>query len=176
MKLLAGLALAVFVVVAGGVAAILSGAFNVAATNPDSSMTTWILHTTMQRSVAVRSSAIVAPESFTEAQVQAGSNEFRAMCAGCHGAPGRMRSAAGKGLRPRAPDLAVVANNWTNANLFWIIKNGIKMTGMPAFGPTHDDQTLWNIVAFVRQLPNMTADQYQRFADEGRAAGNEHEH
>ncbi|MCZ7594211.1 MAG: cytochrome c [Hyphomicrobium sp.] len=50
------------------------------------------------------------------------------------------------------------------------------MTGMPAFGPTHDDQTLWNIVAFVRQLPNMTADQYQRFADEGRAAGNEHEH
>lgn len=176
MKLLTGLIVAVIVVVGGGLAVILSGAFNVAATNPDSAMTTWILHTTMKRSVAMRSSAIVAPDSFTEAQVRAGSNEFRAMCAGCHGAPGRMRSAAGKGLRPRAPDLALAANDWTNADLFWIIKNGIKMTGMPAFGPTHDDQALWNIVAFVRQLPSMTAEQYQRFADEAAAAGSEHEH
>lgn len=176
MKLLTGLMVAVIIVIGGALAAILSGAFNVAATNPDSAMTTWILHTTMKRSVAVRSSAIVAPDSFTEAQVRAGSNEFRAMCAGCHGAPGRMRSAAGKGLRPRAPDLAVVAGEWSNANLFWIIKNGIKMTGMPAFGPTHDDRTLWNIVAFVRQLPNMTAEHYQRFADEAAAAGPEHEH
>jgi mono/diheme cytochrome c family protein len=176
MKLLAGLAVAVGIAVVGALAVILSGAFNVAATNPDSALLTWVLHTTMERSVTMRSSSIVAPDSFSDAQVKAGSNEFRAMCAGCHGAPGRMRSAAGKGLRPRAPDLALAANDWTNADLFWIIKNGVKMTGMPAFGPTHDDQTLWNIVAFVRQLPSMTAEQYQRFADEAAAAGHEHEH
>jgi mono/diheme cytochrome c family protein len=55
------------------------------------------------------------------------------------------------------------------------VKNGIKMTGMPAFGPTHDDQTIWNIVAFVNQLPNMTAERYRALEDEGVAAG-EHEH
>jgi mono/diheme cytochrome c family protein len=65
--------------------------------------------------------------------------------------------------------------DWSTANLFWIVKNGIKMTGMPAFGPTHDDKTIWNIVAFVNQLPNMTAEQYRALEDEGVAAG-EHEH
>jgi mono/diheme cytochrome c family protein len=175
MKLLIGLAAALLLAVAGGVIVIVSGAFNVAATNPDSPMTEWILHTTMRRSVAMRSSAIVPPKSFTEAEIRAGSKEFRAMCAGCHGAPGKMRSAAGKGLRPKAPDLALAARDWSTANLFWIVKNGIKMTGMPAFGPTHDDKTIWNIVAFVNQLPNMTAEQYRALEDEGVAAG-EHEH
>jgi mono/diheme cytochrome c family protein len=86
MKLLIGLAAALLLAVAGGVLVIVSGAFNVAATNPDSPMTEWILHTTMRRSVAMRSSAIVPPKSFTEAEIRAGSKEFRAMCAGCHGA------------------------------------------------------------------------------------------
>jgi mono/diheme cytochrome c family protein len=177
MKYLIGLFAALVLGVVGGLLVMMSGAFNIAATNPDSAITEWILHTTMRRSVAVRSSTIVAPESFNEEQVRAGSKEFRAMCAGCHGAPGKMRSAAGKGLRPRAPDLALAARDWTTANLFWIVKNGVKMTGMPAFGPTHNDQTIWNLVAFVRQLPDMTPEQYQRFADESVAAGGkEHEH
>lgn len=175
MKYLIGFVVALLLAASGGLLVILSGAFNVAATNPDSPMTEWMLHTTMRRSVAVRSAAIVAPTSFTQAEVQAGSKEFRAMCAGCHGAPGKMRSAAGKGLRPRAPDLALAAREWTNADLFWIIKNGVKMTGMPAFGPTHDDQTLWNIVAFVSQLPTMPAEQYRTLEAKGVAAG-EHEH
>lgn len=175
MKFVIGLLAVLLFTVAGGLVIVLSGAFNVAATNPDSPMTEWILHTTMRRSVAMQSSGIAAPDSFTEAQVKAGFKEFRAMCAGCHGAPGKMRSAAGKGLRPRAPDLAVAANEWNTANLFWIVKNGVKMTGMPAFGPTHDDQTIWNIVAFVDQLPNMTATEYRALEDASLAAG-EHEH
>jgi mono/diheme cytochrome c family protein len=176
MKFLTGIVGALLLAVAGGLLVIVSGALNVAATDPDSPMTEWVLHTTMRRSVAMRSSAIAAPKSFTEAQGKAGFQEFRAMCAGCHGAPGKMRSAIGKGLRPRAPDLALAAGDWSSAGLFWIVKNGIKMTGMPAFGPTHDDQTIWNIIAFVRQLPNMTGEQYQRFADESSAGDRGHEH
>ena len=175
MKYLIGFVAALLFAASGGFLLMFSGAFNVAATNPDSQMTEWLLHTTMRRSVAMRSSAIVAPQSFTEAQVRDGFKEFRAMCAGCHGAPGKMRSAGGKGLRPRAPDLAFAAPDWTNADLFWIVKNGIKMTGMPSFGPTHNEQTLWSIVAFVRQLPNMTAEQYRALEDESVAA-REHEH
>jgi mono/diheme cytochrome c family protein len=139
-------------------------------------MTEWVLHATMRRSVAMRSSAIAAPKSFAEAQVRDGFGEFRAMCAGCHGAPGRMRSAVGKGLRPRAPDLAQAARNWDSGNLFWIVKNGIKMTGMPAFGPTHDDQTIWNIVAFVSRLPDITPEQYRQFEEQTAGSGDQHAH
>lgn len=160
----------------GGLGIVMTGAFNVAATDPHSDLVQWVTHTTMRRSVAVRSAGITAPEGFTEAQARDGFNEFSAMCAGCHGAPGKMRGMAGKGLYPRPPDLAIVAPDWDNKSLFWIVKNGIKMTGMPAFGPTHDDQTIWNIVAFVRQLPNMTSDQYTRWEEENIATGHTHEH
>jgi mono/diheme cytochrome c family protein len=87
-----------------------------------------------------------------------------------------MRSAVGKGLRPRAPDLAQAARNWDSGSLFWIVKNGIKMTGMPAFGPTHDDQTIWNIVAFVSRLPDITPEQYRQFEEQTAGSGDQHEH
>ena len=176
MKLLIGFIAALLVVLLGGLLTVLSGAFNVAATDPDSTMTEWILHTTMRRSVAMRSSGIVAPKSFADEQVRDGFGEFSAMCAGCHGAPGKMRSAVGKGLRPRAPDLAEAARDWDSANLFWIVKNGIKMTGMPAFGPTHDDPTIWNIVAFVSQLPNMTPEQYRQLEQQTAGSDDKHQH
>ena len=113
-----------------------------------------------------RSSGIVPPESFTEAQVRDGFGEFDEMCVGCHGAPGKKRNEIGKGLRPQAPDLAESARSWTSGNLFWIVKNGVKMTAMPAFGPTHDDATIWNIVAFLNRLPSTTPDQYARLKEE----------
>ena len=174
MKLVIGPIAALLVVLLGGLLAVLSGAFNVAATDPHSAMTEWVLHTSMRRSVAMRSSGIVAPKSFTDEQVKDGFGEFSTMCAGCHGAPGKRRSAVGMGLRPRAPDLAEAARDWDSANLFWIVKNGVKMTGMPAFGPTHDDQTIWNIVAFVKELPNMTSEQYRQL--EQQAAGSNRDH
>jgi mono/diheme cytochrome c family protein len=176
MKIVIALVAALAVALLGGLFIILSGAFNVAAIEPDSAVTEWIFHTTMRRSVAMRSSGVVAPRSFADEQVRDGFEEFNAMCVGCHGAPGRMRSAAGKGLRPRAPDLARAARTWGNGNLFWIVKNGIKMTGMPAFGTTHDDQTIWNIVAFVRQLPDMTSEQYQQLEEQAAGSGHQHEH
>ena len=176
MRFFIALIVVLLVGLIGGLSIVLSGAFNVAATDPDSAMTEWMLHTTMRRSVAMRSSGIVAPKSFTEAQARDGFGEFSAMCAGCHGAPGRMRSAVGKGLRPRAPDLAQAARNWDSGSLFWIVKNGIKMTGMPAFGPTHDDQTIWNVVAFVSRLPDMTPEQYKQMETQTAGSGPQHEH
>ena len=176
MKLLIGLVAALVVVLLGGLMVVLSGTFNVAATDPDSAMTEWVLHTTMRRSVAMRSSGIVPPKTFADEQARDGFEEFNAMCASCHGAPGRMRSAVGKGLRPRAPDLALAARDWDSGNLFWIVKNGIKMTGMPAFGPTHDDQTIWNIVAFVNRLPEMTPEQYRLLEEQTAGSAHAHEH
>ena len=157
----------------------LSGAVNVAAVEPDSGLTQWFLHTSMEQSVRKRSAAIEAPIQFSEAQVRAGFQEFNAMCVGCHGAPGRMRSAVGRGMRPRPPDLAHSAREWDSASLFWIVKNGINMTGMPAFGPTHDDPTIWTIVAFVKQLPATDTAAYQRLEQQAgpdETHGHMHEH
>jgi len=176
LKFVGGLVAMLLLLLIGAGVVILSGAYNVAATNPDNPVTEWLLHTTMRRSVAMRSSEIVAPQSFSNEQVIAGVEEFSAMCAQCHGAPGKMRASVGKGLRPRAPDLAVAAREWDSGSLFWIVKNGINMTGMPAFGLTHDDQTIWSIIAFVKQLPDMTSEEYQRLEQQSAAAGHKHQH
>lgn len=165
MKYFIGFITALSVLVAISLAAILAGAVNVAATDPHSALTTWVMNTAMRRSVIARSFTIAPPTPFTEEQARHGFEEFDEMCVTCHGAPGKKRSATGKGLRPQPPNLAEAGPNWSDGNLFWIVKNGIKMTGMPAFGPTHDDGTLWSIVAFVRRLPKMSADQYKQWED-----------
>jgi mono/diheme cytochrome c family protein len=87
--------------------------------------------------------------------------QFQGMCLVCHGAPGRERSAIGKGMLPDPPSLSEEAPEWTPGELFWITKYGLKMAGMPAFGPTHDDQTLWTITSFVNELPNLTPKELQ---------------
>src|SRR5690242_11750170 len=114
----------------------------------------------MRLSVAMRSADLAVPQ-FTDEQAKDGFKEFSQMCTGCHGAPGKPPHAVGKGLDPHPPDLAKAVRTWDDGNLFWIIKNGIKMTGMPAFGRTHDDRTIWGIVAFLKKLPDMTPEQYQ---------------
>ncbi len=102
-----------------------------------------------------------------------GLDHFHAMCVDCHGAPGFDPDEAGEGLYPEAPDLAEVVEEgeWSDAELFWIVKHGIKMTGMPAFGPTHPDEDLWAIVALVKELPELTADEYGARVEALRPAG-----
>ena len=86
------------------------------------------------------------------------------MCEECHGAPGVERSEMGKGLYPRGPKLLWAAKEDSPSELFWITKNGIKMTGMPAFGPTHSDEEIWAIVAFVKKLPGIDSAFYDELS------------
>ena len=78
------------------------------------------------------------------------------------------------GFYHEPPDLSKGIDEWSPAELFWIIKNGIKMSAMPAFGPTHKDEELWAIVAFLRRLPNLSPDEYKEM--EKAAQGKRHEH
>lgn len=176
LKFSLGFVTAIVLAVAVGLLVTQTGAWSVAATAEDGPLVDWLLHSTMRRSVTRHAQLVRIEEPLSESKVSAGSEEYVAMCAGCHGAPGKMRSAAGKGLRPLPPDLAVTSREWRPEELFWIVKNGIKMTGMPAFGPTHDDETIWNIVAFVKALPDMTPEQYQAFATQSPGSGGAHEH
>jgi len=130
----------------------------------------------MQRSVSERAKSVQAPTQFTEEQTKEGALDFSEMCVGCHGAPGEERGEIGKGLNPSPPSLAEVVPSWSSAEIFWILKNGIRMTGMPAFGPTHSNDRLWSIVAFVKQLPKMTADDYKKMGQPSREHEHQHEH
>jgi mono/diheme cytochrome c family protein len=94
--------------------------------------------------------------------VAAGFDGFRNMCVQCHGAPGVGPGVNGQGLYPGPPELAKVAPELTDGELFWITKHGIKFTGMPAFGPTHSDEDLWAIVSFIRQLQDWGPEEYER--------------
>ena len=90
--------------------------------------------------------------------VQAGARAFSQRgCAICHGAPGVKSQDFYKGMNPDPPDLKDVVGDSEPAELFWVIKNGIKMTGMPSFGAIGmDDKEIWSVVAFIRKLPTVS--------------------
>ena len=114
-----------------------SGSYDVSAGSSHSSIVTWLLSTTAHASIERRAKEIEVPDLSDEALARAGVNDFNGMCAGCHGAPGRDPEAMGQGLNPLPPNLAESAAEMSPAELFWVTKNGIKMTGMPAWGVTH---------------------------------------
>jgi len=151
-----------------GVVVMFSGVINVGATNPHHPLTHFILSTTMDNSVTAHARGIAAPPLDDSRLVMEGFRHYREMCVDCHLAPGIESTEISEGLMPRPPRLQEEVEEWKPEELFWITKNGVKMTGMPAWGPTHSDARIWAIVAFLEKLPHMTAEQYQ---DMDRAAG-----
>jgi mono/diheme cytochrome c family protein len=169
----------ILVAAAGGLALIYTGLAEVAATEPHWAVTEWALETAMESGVRRRARGIAAPVFLAdEARVRAGAPAYEDMCAGCHGAPGREPGPGAKGMLPEPPDLARVHREWSPAELFWITRNGVRMTGMPAFGPTHRDDEIWELVAFVERLDALSPDAYRELsgARPGPGQGDEHEH
>jgi mono/diheme cytochrome c family protein len=151
------------VVVLGGVGVwfVYSGIFSVAATYPDSAPADWLLSTTMDNSVKRHARGIAVPALDDPAKIGMGLGHYREMCVECHGAPGVPIGVVGRGLNPAPPELTEAAGDWKPNELFWITKNGVRMSGMPAWGVTHSDEAIWAIVAFVQRLPTMTPAQYR---------------
>ena len=153
--------------------AVYSGAYNIAADDPHSRAISWLTSTVRTRSIAVRASNISVPIDLNDPRrIAAGAAEYGEMCSGCHLAPGLEKTEISKGLYPSAPELSH-GSDLTPAEQFWVLKHGIKMTGMPAWGPTHDDDLLWDIVAFMRKLPTLSPQQYQEIVK--RTADDHHE-
>ncbi len=148
-----------------------SGLYDVGASSPHSGFANWVMSTTMHASVDRRAKDIDVPNLDDEALQLAGINDFDSMCAACHGAPGQDPEAMGQGLNPPAPDLKESAAHSTAAELFWVTKHGIKMTGMPAWGASHDDEALWPVVAFMTLLPKLSADDYQAMLASAEGSG-----
>lgn len=161
MKIAASIAIAFAVIAAAGGAFVYSGVYDIGATSPHFELTQGILRAVMERSVRRQARDVNVPELDDPEKVHTGFTNFHAMCVTCHGAPGSAASEIGKGLYPQAPDLAQAAKRWTPAELYVIVKRGIKMSGMPAWEPTHSGEELWGLVAFLKLLPTMPAAEYQ---------------
>ena len=141
--------------------AIYAGLYNIAADVPHTQPVYWLLDTVRERSVTARAQNIAVPNNLNDAnRISRGAGQYAEMCSGCHLAPGMKRTEISQGLYPRAPELRR-QTDLTPADQFWIVKHGVKMTGMPAWGITHDDELLWDVVAFVRKLPKLTPEQYE---------------
>lgn len=151
------------VVAVGGAVYLLTGSYNVSATSPHWDITLKILETVRDRSIAAHSKDIGAPPSLSDAQLmKTGLRHYHSMCRWCHGAPGYSRREFAMGLYPSPPDLVSgqVQQEWNEAQLYWIINNGLKMTGMPSFGVTHSEEELWGVVAFLKGLPDLPVAEY----------------
>lgn len=148
-----------------GIIISLTGLYNVSALSPDSGIMQWFFSTTSERSVEHHAKDIKLPNLNDSTMIAHGFGHYDEMCVGCHGAPGEKRSEAGQGLYPKAPDLTESAKEMPAKELFWIVKNGIKSTGMPAFGKTHSDQKIHAIVAFLEDMKNMTGQDYKKMKE-----------
>jgi len=139
-----------------------SGLYNLGADNPHWKITYALMQATRARSLAYHSSGITVPANLNDPQlILKGAGQYAAMCTSCHLAPGMKDSGSElrPGLYPQPPNLSKVSVDPREA--FWVIKHGIKMSAMPAWGASHDDATIWSMVAFLQKLPGMTPAQYK---------------
>lgn len=138
-----------------------SGLYDVRASSPHSGIVGWYLSTTARASIERQARNVTVPDLGDEALVLAGINDYASMCVDCHGAPGKNPAAIAQGLNPPAPDLAKSARRMSVAELFWVTKHGIRMTGMPAWGASHGDNALWPVIAFTTRLPDLDEAGYE---------------
>jgi mono/diheme cytochrome c family protein len=163
MRVLAGIGMLAIIVAGGAAVFFFGGFYSVAGTARDPGLVRWAL-------IQVRTASIIRHAKSTSlanlnepATVQAGAREFAEYgCANCHGAPGVEGAKFSEGLRPYPPDLTELVNDRTPSQLFWVIKNGINMTGMPSFGLAGaTDKDIQSIVVFLKKLPEISETDYK---------------
>jgi mono/diheme cytochrome c family protein len=176
MKIRTLFSLTGFLLLAGGLF-VWFGGYNVAATDEHWPITTELLEVVRERSIQVRSESLVQPDPVSSQHLARGAEDYAAMCVQCHLAPGQEATELHRGLYPRPPVFHETDHTAHNPGAnFWVIKNGLKMTGMPAWGPVHSDEEIWAMVAFIEQLPEMSEEEYQQAAKSaGDSSGGHHD-
>jgi mono/diheme cytochrome c family protein len=140
-----------------------SGFYNIGADDHHTKAVLALITQLRERSIEARLGEIKPQLSATPAMIKSGAEHYAALCVGCHLAPGAAKSDLRAGLYPHPPNLAQ-EDMQESRRAFWIIKHGIKMSAMPAWGKTLDDDAIWDVVAFVRKIPNLSAEDYQQLA------------
>ncbi|MEP6939007.1 MAG: cytochrome c [Rudaea sp.] len=175
MKMIKILLTLLVLAVLGSAAFVWSGVYPIGADVPHWAFVRDVMETLRQRSIALRAKDIQVPPLDDPKLIADGAEHYGAMCTGCHLAPGVTDSEIRPGLYPQPPDLTkpLLASP---AEKYWVIKHGIKMSAMPAWGTTHDDQAIWGMVAFLQKLPGMTPEQYKALTGGGNENDESHHH
>ena len=150
-----------FVLAAVAGAFIYTGVYNIGADAPHLRVVTMTLDQLRDRAIARHARDIVPPADLGDARrIAMGAGLYAEMCTSCHLGPGVEKSEISQGLYPAAPELAR-DSDLSAAEQYWTIKHGVKLSAMPAWGKTHDDRLIWDMVAFLRVLPKLSPEQYQ---------------
>jgi mono/diheme cytochrome c family protein len=156
--------IAVFLLGALGAALFVeSGFYDIGADDHHTKAVLALITQLRNRSIEVRLREIKPQLESTPAMIKSGAQHYATLCVGCHLAPGLLKSDLRTGLYPHPPNLAQ-EDLQESRRTFWIIKHGIKMSAMPAWSKTLQDAEIWDVVAFVRKMPNMSAEEYQQLA------------
>ncbi|MBS0568970.1 MAG: cytochrome c [Proteobacteria bacterium] len=159
-RLVATVLIAVVVLIVGGGIFVYSGVYDIGADDHHTRPVEAMLQTLRERSIQARAADLSVPNLDDPQLVLKGAGQYAAMCTGCHLAPGVNDSELRVGMYPQPPNLSQVRVDPKTA--FWVIKHGIKMSAMPAWGVAgHDDPTIWSMVAFLQQLPDLSPAGYK---------------
>ncbi|HEU4850634.1 MAG TPA: cytochrome c [Telluria sp.] len=159
----ATLALAGSAALLAGAALLWSGWYNVGSTDQHLQPVHSLLEKAMHRSVRHHAREVVAPALDDAARIGRGAQVYIRNCQQCHGGPGVSPEDFGKSIQPVPGPLVDAARRWKPRELYWITRHGIKMTGMPAWEFHLADDDLWNVVAFMQQLPRLTPRDYAAY-------------
>jgi mono/diheme cytochrome c family protein len=136
-----------------------SGIYNIGADDTHTRPVHSLLQTLRERSIATRAKELQPPDLADPDRIKQGAGNYDAMCTGCHLGPGMKETELSKGLYPAPPDLT--RHTVDPREAFWVIKHGIKASGMPAWGKSMEDEYIWNMAAFLQALPKLDAGQYK---------------
>ncbi|MDX1541465.1 MAG: c-type cytochrome [Geminicoccaceae bacterium] len=154
------------IVLAGllGLGVAFSGVVPIAASSGHWAITYWFLHTVMRRSVAFHAPEEPPPPLGDPALIHRGAGHFATGCAPCHGAPGEERSPVVREMTPEPPYLPPKIPTWEPNELFWIVRHGVKYSGMPAWPALHRKDEVWAVTAFLLSLPELDEAGYRELA------------
>lgn len=171
-------ALLVLVIIALG-----SGAYNMSVTEKHWAVTEKIIEWIRESSIEVRARNLAVPALDDKELLLKGAAHYDAMCPACHLAPGLSPTELSTGLYPQPPvfhqrqPVSDPAEKQARARkYFWVIKNGLKMTAMPAWGLSHDDDSIWAMTAFILEMSHMTPEQYQQLIHSAGNHTHTHDH
>ena len=157
-------AFAVLMAIAGFLLAA-SGVIPIKASSGHWAVTRWFLQFSKQRSFSTHSIGTEVPPLDDARLVLQGAGAYETNCSACHGSPLLPDPRVAQHMTPRPPYLPTTLHNWDDAELFYIVKHGIKFTGMPAWPARQRDDEVWAVVAFIRRLPDLDSTGYRRLAN-----------
>ena len=148
-----------------GAAVVVLGLFNVSAASGHWPGVSWVLHTTYLNSVELRAPPASAVPELTDEMAAIGARHYDSACRFCHSIPQGARTATARSMVPAPPPIAEAVDRWQPRHLHWIVKNGVKMSGMPHWPAELREDDVWLVVAFLDRVRDMSAAEYAELVE-----------